>query len=64
MTTADLLRAIRDLDYEPEVVAGPSQVAALAESVDVATLPESFGALFDEAEARGRAVLIEFTGPG
>ena len=64
VSAADLLRTIRDLDYEPEVVEAPSDPVVIAERVDVASLPDSLGELFEQAKKTGRPVLVEFSGPG
>ncbi len=60
------LGAIRDLGYEPEVVDAPAERTVVADRIDLdgATLPEDLRALFVEAEAEDKPVLVEFSGPG
>jgi len=60
----DFLRTIRDLDYEPELVEAPTEQTVLAERIDTASLPEDLRALFAEAKAEDKPVLVEFSGPG
>ena len=64
VSTADLLRTIRDLDYEPELVEAPGEAAVAAEAIDPASLPESMEALFAQAKSQDKPVLVEFSGPG
>jgi hypothetical protein len=64
VSTADLLRTIRDLDYEPKIVDTPSAPVVVADRIDVASLPGSLGELFGNAMDQGRPVLVEFSGPG
>ena len=59
-----MLRTIRDLDYEPELVDAPTEQAVAANRVDPNSLPGDLGSLFAEAKAKSKPVLIEFSGPG
>ncbi len=64
VSVAGLLRTIRDLDYAPEVVRAPSGHAVVSDQIDLASLPEDMQALFFEAKARRKYLLVEFSGPG
>lgn len=64
VSAADLLRTIKGLDYEPELVETPTEPTVVAERIDTATLPEDLRALFAKAKAEKKPVLVEFSGPG
>ena len=64
VSSPDLLRTIRDLDYEPELVDPPGEHAVVAERIDPMSLPEDLQALFAQAKAKDKPVLVEFSGPG
>ena len=66
VSVADVLGAIRDLGYDPEVVDTPVVRTAVADRIDLdaATLPDDLRALFVEAAAKDKPVLVEFSGPG
>ncbi len=63
-SAADLLRTISALDYEPELVDAPGAPSVVAERIDPASLPEDLQALFAQAKAKDKPVLVEFSGPG
>ena len=64
VSSADLLSTIRGLDYEPELVTAPVERVVAAERIDPTSLPEDLQALFAQAQAKDKPVLIEFSGPG
>ena len=64
MSAVDLLRTIRDLDYEPMIVEAPSEPVVVAERIDTTSLPEDLAELFGRARDLGQPVLVEFSGPG
>jgi len=59
-----LLSAIRDLDYEPELVEKPVQERAELERIEVASLPARVQDLLSLSEKSGKPLLLEFSGPG
>jgi len=58
------MRAIRDLDYAPEIVVTPSERTALLDYIDTATLPTGLRTVFVEAKAESKPIIVEFSGPG
>jgi hypothetical protein len=64
VAVADILRTIRDLDYEPKVVDKPATQVVLADRIDPASLPAELSSLFAAAKAANKPVLLEFSGPG
>lgn len=61
----ELLRTIRELDFEPELVEPPPPTATEARArVDVAELPGELQELFLRARKDDRPVLLDFTAPG
>jgi hypothetical protein len=59
-----MLRAIRKLDYQPAVVAAPTEKTVVAERVEAGDLPADMRRLLGEAKASNKLLLVEFTGPG
>ena len=59
-----MLRTIRSLDYEPEVVDRPTPRGPASERIDPAGLPGDLRELLRTAEIEGRPLLVQFSGPG
>ena len=64
VSVVELLRTIRDLGYEPALVEAPTEPTVVAERIDTAALEEDLRALFAEARAKQKLLLVEFSGPG
>jgi copper chaperone CopZ len=64
VSVPDFLRTIRKLDYEPLLVDAPAESAVVAERIAPDSLPDDLRALFAQAKAQNKLLLVEFSGPG
>jgi hypothetical protein len=58
-----MLRAIRKLDYQPAVVAAPTEKTVVVERIEASDMPADIRRLWSEALASNKPLLVEFSGP-
>jgi len=64
LTSNDLLAAIRELGFEPEIVtAAAREQDAAATHIDTGALPDDLQQLLADARTREQLLLLQFTGP-